>query len=193
MAARGSVPPVVDVRMKSISMDIGSSATRYGYFDNPKTFRGNEFKSGAKTAQTEITAMTKGKPTKTFRTAAADWKKVHDEAVRKLANDTPPLKNHERYYLLGGTPWVITVLSHPQDFGKAPDERPEKADWLSDVDESHGDTLDWPERPEALKLLDQRPAERERARRRVRHLFPRPETTEWGVAELQYDRRRARV
>ena len=74
------------------------------------------------------------------------------------------------------------------------DERPENADWLSEVDESHGDTLDWPERPEALKLLDQRPAERERARRRVRHLFPRPETTEWGVAELQYDRRRrARV
>jgi hypothetical protein len=74
------------------------------------------------------------------------------------------------------------------------DERPEDADWLSEVDESHGDTLDWPERPEALKLLDQRPAERERARRRVRHLFPRPETTEWGVAELQYDRRRrARV
>jgi hypothetical protein len=74
------------------------------------------------------------------------------------------------------------------------DERPEDTDWLSEVDESHGDTLDWPERPEALKLLDQRPAERERARRRVRHLFPRPETTEWGVAELQYDRRRrARV
>jgi hypothetical protein len=63
------------------------------------------------------------------------------------------------------------------------------SDWLSEVD-SRGDTLDWPERPEALKLLDRRPAERERARKRVRHLFPRPETTEWRVAELQYDRRR---
>jgi hypothetical protein len=69
-----------------------------------------------------------------------------------------------------------------------------KPDWLSEVDESHGDTLDWPERPEALKILDRRPQERERARRRVRHLFPRPETTDWRVAELQYERRkRARV
>jgi hypothetical protein len=65
-------------------------------------------------------------------------------------------------------------------------------DWLSEVD-SRGDTLDWPERPEALKLLDRRPAERERARKRVRHLFPRPETTEWRVAELQYERRRGRT
>jgi hypothetical protein len=69
-----------------------------------------------------------------------------------------------------------------------------KPDWLSEVDESHGDTLDWPERPEALKILDRRPEERERARRRVRHLFPRPKTTDWHVAELQYERRkRARV
>lgn len=66
-------------------------------------------------------------------------------------------------------------------------------DWLSEVD-SRGDTLDWPERPEALKILDRRPQERERARRRVRHLFPRPEPTDWRVAELQYERRRkARV
>jgi hypothetical protein len=65
-------------------------------------------------------------------------------------------------------------------------------DWLSEVD-SRGDTLDWPERPEALKLLDRRPAEREATRRRVRHLFPRPETTEWRVAELHYDRDRSRA
>jgi hypothetical protein len=72
-----------------------------------------------------------------------------------------------------------------------PDDQP--TDWLSEVD-SAGDTLDWPERPEALKLLDRRPAERQAARKRVRHLFPRPEQTEWGVAELRYDRsRRARV
>ena len=62
-------------------------------------------------------------------------------------------------------------------------------DWLSEVG-GRGDTIDWPERPEALRLLDQRPAHRQAARRRVRHLFPRPEATEWQVAELQYDRRR---
>jgi len=75
---------------------------------------------------------------------------------------------------------------------EAPEEKGKSSDWLSEVD-SRGDTLDWPERPEALKLLDRRPAEREAARRRVRHLFPRPEATEWGVAELQYDRRRRRT
>ena len=67
-----------------------------------------------------------------------------------------------------------------------------ESDWLSEVD-SRGDTLDWPERPEALKLLDRRPAERERARKHVRHLFPRPETTDWQVDELTYDTRRERV
>jgi hypothetical protein len=71
----------------------------------------------------------------------------------------------------------------------AAEEAPSGSDWLSEVD-SRGETLDWPERPEALKLLDRRPAERDAARKRVRHLFPRPETTEWRVAELQYDRRR---
>jgi hypothetical protein len=73
----------------------------------------------------------------------------------------------------------------------ASDADAQPPDWLSEVD-SRGDTLDWPARPEALKLLDRRPAERERARKRVRHLFPRPETTEWRVAELQYERRRSR-
>lgn len=73
-----------------------------------------------------------------------------------------------------------------------PEPEPEHADdWLSEVD-SRGDTLDWPQRPDALRLLDRRPAEREAARRRVRHLFPRPEATDWPVAELQYDRSRAR-
>jgi hypothetical protein len=63
-------------------------------------------------------------------------------------------------------------------------------DWLDELDSS--DTLDWPERPAALKMLDRRPAERRAARDRVSHLFPRPETTEWSVSELDYDRRRRR-
>jgi hypothetical protein len=82
---------------------------------------------------------------------------------------------------------TATNSQHAPPAAKDADAQP--PDWLSEVD-SRGDTLDWPERPEALKLLDRRPAERERARKRVRHLFPRPETTEWRVAELQYERRR---
>jgi hypothetical protein len=40
------------------------------------------------------------------------------------------------------------------------------------------------------RLLEDRPVEREDAAERVAYLFPRPETTEWDVRELSYDRRR---
>ena len=44
------------------------------------------------------------------------------------------------------------------------------------------------------RLLEDRSAEREAIADRVAHLFPQPETTEWNVRELDYDRRRrARV
>ena len=87
---------------------------------------------------------------------------------------------------------TTTVLMATETKTQSRQSEARPADWLSEVD-SRGDTLDWPERPEALKLLDRRPAEREATRRRVRHLFPRPETTEWKVAELQYERDRSRV
>ncbi len=37
---------------------------------------------------------------------------------------------------------------------------------------------------------EQEPQERPDTRERVAYLFPRPETTEWNVRELSYDRRR---
>ena len=40
------------------------------------------------------------------------------------------------------------------------------------------------------ELLDERPAKRGDTNERVAYLFPRPETTEWNVRELSYDRRR---
>jgi hypothetical protein len=40
------------------------------------------------------------------------------------------------------------------------------------------------------ELLEERPSERQEASDRVAYLFPRPETTEWDVRELSYDRRR---
>jgi hypothetical protein len=82
-------------------------------------------------------------------------------------------------------------ISSRERAGSNSSDRSEERDWLSDVDSS--ETLDWPERPAALKLLDRRPAERKAARERVQHLFPRPETTEWSVRELEYDRRRPRA
>jgi hypothetical protein len=40
------------------------------------------------------------------------------------------------------------------------------------------------------ELLDERPTQRGDTTDRVAYLFPRPETTEWDVRELSYDRRR---
>jgi hypothetical protein len=45
-----------------------------------------------------------------------------------------------------------------------------------------------------VRLLAIHAAEREATRARVANLFPRPETTEWSVREIGYDRtRRANV
>jgi hypothetical protein len=40
------------------------------------------------------------------------------------------------------------------------------------------------------ELLEERPQGRQRTSERVAYLFPRPETTEWNVREIDYDRRR---
>jgi hypothetical protein len=47
-----------------------------------------------------------------------------------------------------------------------------------------------PSRDRVVDALDERPDERQQAADRVAYLFPRPETTEWSVRELSYDRRR---
>ncbi len=45
-----------------------------------------------------------------------------------------------------------------------------------------------------LRLIEQTRAEREARGDRVSGLFPRPETTEWNVRDITYDRsRRAKV
>jgi hypothetical protein len=40
------------------------------------------------------------------------------------------------------------------------------------------------------ELLEERPQDPSGKAERVAYLFPRPETTEWNVRELSYDRRR---
>jgi hypothetical protein len=40
------------------------------------------------------------------------------------------------------------------------------------------------------ELLEERPKERHKTSERLAYLFPRPETTEWNVREISYDRRR---
>jgi hypothetical protein len=40
------------------------------------------------------------------------------------------------------------------------------------------------------ELLEERPADRSKTADRVAYLFPRPETVEWNVRELNYERGR---
>ncbi len=59
-------------------------------------------------------------------------------------------------------------------------------------EEPHTDAVDAHEPSEGrvAQLLEERPRERPEVADRVAYLFPRPETTEWNVGELSYDRRR---
>jgi hypothetical protein len=128
------------------------------------------------------------------RGATAEWGAVEsrDPADEPFSAQQEEEGNMEEIASEQPTSVLMATKATKRQQREAPEQSRESSDWLSEVD-ARGDTLDWPERPEALKLLDQRPAQREAARRRVRHLFPRPEATEWGVAELQYDRRRRRA
>jgi len=122
--ARGSVPPVAAVRRQSVAIDMGGSSTKHGYFDTPTTFKGDKFRIGVRAAETEIGALAKAKRL-SFPAAAREWKTATaDDAVRKLAEESPPLRNHPRCYLLGGAPWAVTVFTHPAEFAKSVDERP---------------------------------------------------------------------
>jgi hypothetical protein len=46
------------------------------------------------------------------------------------------------------------------------------------------------DRTRVAELLEERPRDHQKTAERVAYLFPRPETTEWSVREISYDRRR---
>ena len=62
-------------------------------------------------------------------------------------------------------------------------------DWLGETTQG-GETLDFPKRGPAMRLLDQRPEERKAMNKRVSNFFPDPETTDWSISEIAYERRR---
>jgi hypothetical protein len=149
---------------------------------------GGEFGGDLRAAADEILlsdGIAAGEGAGAMRGATAEWDEIQPEELPTDVQEvvSPAAKE-----------WAeeIVVREEKHMPKETADEEPTKpvVDWLSEVDSS--ETLDWPDRPEALKLLDQRPAEREKARKRVSHLFPRPETTEWSVAELRYSREEAR-
>lgn len=102
----------------------------------------------------------------------------------------------------GWTPFVPTAEEPSEGRAKMPEPMQEslpRRETREPTMHSNPPLKEWlataptPEPPEpgpALRLLDQRPQERERVRNRVATLFPSPETTEWSVGELSYDRRR---
>ena len=61
----------------------------------------------------------------------------------------------------------------------------DRADWFSAGD---GD-VDWPAFARPRRSRD---ADREPSKDRVRYLFPVPDTTDWNVGELRYERKRSR-
>ena len=81
----------------------------------------------------------------------------------------------------------ITVQSHPEPeeehvFPSSQTRNEERQTTASDGGERIHDRFN--------ELLDPRPQEPEKVADRVAYLFPRPETTEWDVREVSYDRRR---
>ena len=64
-------------------------------------------------------------------------------------------------------------------------DRGDRADWFSAGD---GD-VDWPAFARPRRSRD---ADREPSKDRVRYLFPVPDTTDWNVGELRYERKRSR-
>ena len=74
---------------------------------------------------------------------------------------------------------------------KEPSMEPARAydDWLGETTQG-GETLDFPKRGPAMRLLDQRPEERKALNKRVSTFFPDPETTDWSISEIAYERRR---
>jgi hypothetical protein len=81
----------------------------------------------------------------------------------------------------------IRIESRPQ-----PEEENVFAQSQNGREERPSTVIDAGERSQTrvAELLEERPQERHRVSDRVAYLFPRPETTEWDVRELSYDRRR---
>jgi hypothetical protein len=81
----------------------------------------------------------------------------------------------------------ITIQSRPEPeedhvFASSQTRREERQTTAIDTGERIHDRFN--------ELLDKRPPESRKVADRVAYLFPRPETTEWDVREVSYDRRR---
>ena len=99
----------------------------------------------------------------------------------------------------GGSEVQGTERSAEEESGpereKEPDMEPARAydDWFEQAGAREGETLDFPKRGPAMRLLDQRPEERKRMNERVSTFFPDPETTDWSIGEIAVERRRRRA
>jgi hypothetical protein len=124
-------------RTTSLYLDVGTNGTKYGYFEDAANFRGASDKLGGKLAVAEIDALRKAGKAGVAE-AAEKWKPTGDNAVTALTLKTPKLKNAERYYLGGGAAWATAVLTHPDSFRPAENQRPVLVEPLTaaDIDEA---------------------------------------------------------
>jgi len=105
--------------------------------------------------------------------AVAEWEEARSERRPE------PMQVPER----GGR---IRVESRPRSeeetvFDNQADPRPEPRT-IGEAADAAGERV--------AELLDERSTDRSATAERVAYLFPRPETTEWNVREIDYDRRR---
>jgi hypothetical protein len=109
------------------------------------------------------------------------WMDVSDEWEEgRQGGDTQPMQVPE-------PAGRITIQSRPE---------PEEDKVFASSQTSHKDRRTAAVQPSErvqgriAEVLEARPQERQKVADRVAYLFPRPETTEWDVSELSYDRRR---
>jgi hypothetical protein len=144
------------------------------------------------------------------RGETAEWQPGEDEDAEVEEGEEEPIAEDDGEVPSGGQvpepERRITVQEVPQPEEENMQAHAQAATY-DDRPTQEFDVLSWHEFDEkpsprpvrdaespVARLLEGRSEERDAVADRVAHLFPRPETTEWNVRELSYDRRRrARV
>lgn len=125
--ARGIIRSMKN-RTKAIFLDLGGGSAKFGYFHSEKDFRPGSSDLGVNRAVNEIKDKAKAQGV-SFSVAARLWKpKGSDAEIRELIAKTPQLRDGEHYHLLGGTCWAVSVLTKPDSFLPAPDDREANVD-----------------------------------------------------------------
>jgi hypothetical protein len=124
---RGIVPPQ---RLNQVVvLDIGSGNSKGCYVEKsqPLSFTNFAVKWGTKTFAQEVN--TKRKDASQFMIVADPLRtEILVPAVQSAVRDFPGMQTLRRVYLVGGTPWALATLIHPEQIG--PDARGRESSWV---------------------------------------------------------------